>query len=127
MATRQASYSSISLYADEEAAVSVTAKNHRDLRGTARDYLPDSPDADQLYAWTFSRAGDAGPTGPHVTELPPAVTDFCAQFGADRPVDMSRMQAVARAYMQPETLTHPALSSLLLDRLLVFTPKSTSE
>ncbi|MFF9140206.1 LysM peptidoglycan-binding domain-containing protein [Streptomyces albogriseolus] len=127
VATRQASYSSISLYADEEAAVSVTAKNHRDLRGTARDYLPDSPDADQLYAWTFSRAGDAGPTGPHVTELPPAGTDFCAQFGADRPVDMSRMQAVARAYMQPETLTHPALSSLLLDRLLVFTPKSTSK
>ncbi|MET9152245.1 hypothetical protein ABZX82_13400 [Streptomyces griseoflavus] len=126
VATRQASYSSISLYADEEAAVSVTAKNHRDLRGTARDYLPASPDADQLYAWTFSRAGDAGPTGPHVTALPPAGTDFCAQYGADRPVDMSRMQAVARAYMQPETLTHPALSSLLLDRLLVFTPTSKS-
>ncbi|MFI5572132.1 LysM peptidoglycan-binding domain-containing protein [Streptomyces sp. NPDC051740] len=127
VATRQASYSSISLYADEEAAVSVAAKNHRDLRGTARDYLPDSPDADKLYAWTFSRAGDTGPTGPHVTELPSAGADFCAQYGADRPVDMSRMQAVARAYMQPETLTHPALSSLLLDRLLVFTPKSKSK
>ncbi|MFF9763475.1 MULTISPECIES: LysM peptidoglycan-binding domain-containing protein [Streptomyces] len=127
VATRQASYSSISLYADEEAAVSVTAKNHRDLRGTARDYLPGSPDADKLYAWTFSRAGDAGPTGPHVTELPSASTDFCAQYGAERPVDMSRMQAVARAYMQPETLTHPALSSLLLDRLLVFTPKPKSK
>ncbi|MFI8499944.1 hypothetical protein ACIGFK_15780 [Streptomyces sp. NPDC085524] len=30
---------------------------------------------------------------------------------------------LARAYMQPETRTRPALSSLLLDRLLVFTPK----
>lgn len=123
VATRQASYSSISLYADKEAAVSVTAKHHRDLRGSARDFIADQPDADKLYAWSFSRAGDAGPTGPHVTELPSAGTDFCARYGADRPVDMSSMQAVARAYMQPGTLTHPALSSLLLDRLLVFTPK----
>ena len=123
VATRQASYSSISLYADKEAAVAVAAKHHRDLRGSARDYLPDEPDADKLYAWTFSRAGDTGPTGPHVTELPSVGTDFCAQYGGDRPVDLSSMQAVARAYMQPETMTHPALSSLLLDRLLVFTPK----
>ncbi|WP_406726169.1 hypothetical protein WJ438_18005 [Streptomyces sp. GD-15H] len=123
MATRQASYSSISLSADKEAAVPVAAKHHRDLRGSARDFIADQPDADKLHAWSFSRADDAGPTGPHVTKLPSTGTDFCAQYGADRPVDSGCVQAVARACTQPETLTHPALSSLLLDRLLVFTPQ----
>ncbi|MFR9799130.1 hypothetical protein ACL02U_25035 [Streptomyces sp. MS06] len=123
VATRQASYSSIAMYAGPRAAVSLTAENNRELEGTARDFLGDRPNADKFYAWTFSRAGNAGPTGPHVTELPSAKTNFCSQYGTDRPVDMTRIRAVARAYMQPQTLTRPALSSLLLDRLLVFTPR----
>ncbi|MEV0535973.1 hypothetical protein [Kitasatospora sp. NPDC050463] len=88
--------------------------------GSARDFVPDQPDADKLYAWAFSRAGSNGPSGPHVTALPSATTDFCARYGTDRPVDMSTIRVVARAYMQPETLSRPALSSLLLDRLLIF-------
>ncbi|KIE25912.1 hypothetical protein LK08_15845 [Streptomyces sp. MUSC 125] len=123
VATRQASYSSIAMYAGPKAAVSLAAQNNRELRGSARDFIADRPNADKFYAWTYSRAGDAGPTGPHVTELPSAGTDFCAQYGTDRPVDMTTIRAVARAYMQPRTLTRPALSSLLLDRLLVFTPR----
>ncbi|AXE22122.1 hypothetical protein C0216_00520 [Streptomyces globosus] len=123
VATGQATYSSVSLYADRKASVSLAAQNNRLLQGSAQDFIPDQPKADKLYAWTFSRAGDAGPTGRHVTALPPTGTDFCAQYGTDRPVDMSTLRLVARAYMQPETATRPALSSLLLDRLLVFTPK----
>ncbi|MGW6393024.1 hypothetical protein ACWFR1_21515 [Streptomyces sp. NPDC055103] len=122
-ATRQATYSSATLYADAKAAVALAAKNNRELQGSADDFIHDQPHADQLYAWTFSRAGDTGPAGPHVTALPPTGTDFCAQYGTNRPVDMSTLRFVARAYMQPDTLTRPALSSLLLDRLLVFTPK----
>ncbi|MEU8512283.1 hypothetical protein AB0C76_11920 [Kitasatospora sp. NPDC048722] len=122
-ATQQASYSSVSLYADAKAAVGVAAKNNRELQGSARDFIPDQRDADKFYAWAFSRAGNAGPSGPHVTALPSAGSDFCAQYGTDRPVDMGTLQVVARAYMQPATLTRPALSSLLLDRVLVFTPK----
>ncbi|MFB6612687.1 hypothetical protein ACFCV9_00415 [Streptomyces sp. NPDC056367] len=123
VATGQASYSSITLNADAHAAVALAAQHNRDLQGSANDFIPDQPDADKLYAWSFSRAGDSGPSGPHVTRLPSTGTDFCAQFGADRPVDLSTIRVVARAYMQPETRTRPALSSLLLDRLLVFTPK----
>ncbi|MEV0985472.1 hypothetical protein [Streptomyces sp. NPDC049949] len=123
VATQQASYSSLSLYADATAAVSLAAKGNRELEGSARDFISDQPNADKFYAWSFSRAGGNGPSGPHVTTLPSTSTDFCAQYDTDRPVDMSTLRAVARAYMQPATLTRPALSSLLLDRLLVFTPK----
>ncbi|WP_354645250.1 hypothetical protein [Kitasatospora camelliae] len=123
VATGQASYSSVTLNADAHAAVALTAQSNRDLQGSANDFISDQPDSDKLYAWSFSRAGGSGPSGPHVTTLPPAGTDFCAQYGADRPVDMSTIRVVARAYMQPETFTRPALSSLLLDRLLIFTPK----
>ncbi|WP_251513262.1 hypothetical protein [Actinacidiphila bryophytorum] len=124
VATRQASYSSITLYAGAKAAVSLAAQNNVVLRGSARDYIPDQPNADKLYAWSFSRAGNAGPTGPHVTRLPSASANYCASFGSNRSVDMSTLRAVARAYMQPATRTRPALSSLLLDRMLVFIPRS---
>ncbi|MEU8513970.1 hypothetical protein AB0C76_20625 [Kitasatospora sp. NPDC048722] len=123
VATGQASYSSVTINADAHAAVAVAAQGNRDLQGSASDFIPDRPDADKLYAWSFSRAGGNGPSGPHVTTLPPTGAPFCAQYGTDRPVDTSTIRVVARAYMQPETLTRPALSSLLLDRLLVFTPK----
>ncbi|WP_344657968.1 hypothetical protein [Catenulispora subtropica] len=123
VATGQASYSSVTLYADDHAAVAMAAENNGQMAGSARDFIADAPNADKFYAWTFSRAGDSGPSGPHVTMLPPVNTDFCAQYGASRPVDMSTITEVGRAYMQPATLTRPALSSLLMDRLLVFTPK----
>ncbi|MFF4582718.1 hypothetical protein ACFY15_30710 [Streptomyces sp. NPDC001373] len=123
VATGQASYSSVTVNADPHAAVAMAAQGNRELEGSANDYISDHPDAEKLYAWTFSRAGDSGPSGPHVTTLPSTDTSFCAQYGTDRPVDTSTLRVVARAYMQPETATRPALSSLLLDRLLIFTPK----
>lgn len=59
-----------------------------------------------------------------MTALPSAGANFCSQYGTDRPVDTGTLRAVARACRQPETLTCPALSSLLLDRLLILTPKT---
>lgn len=123
VATEQATYSSVTLYADAKAGVSVAAKSNSEMQGSARDFIPEQRDADKLYAWTFSRAGDTGPSGSHVTTLPSTGTDYCAQYDTSRPVDMTTLRLVARAYMQPATLTRPALSSLLLDRVLVFTPK----
>ncbi|WP_344657528.1 hypothetical protein [Catenulispora subtropica] len=122
VSTGQATYSSITLNADTKAAVAVEAKDNVALLGSARDFIPDQKNADKFYAWTFSRA-DNGPTGPHVTQLPSTTTDFCAQYNGTRSVDLSTVRFVARAYMQPDTLTRPALSALLLDRVLVFTPK----
>ncbi len=36
---------------------------------------------------------------------------------------MSTVRFVGRAYVEPATKSRPALSELLLDRLLLFTPK----
>jgi hypothetical protein len=63
------------------------------------------------------------PTGSHVTTLAPTDADFCAQYGTSRPVDMGTVQIVTRVYQEPATGTRPALSELLLDRALLFTPK----
>ncbi|WP_340376523.1 hypothetical protein U5640_16330 [Streptomyces sp. SS7] len=123
VSTRQASYSSITLYGDPKAAVSLTSKNHEELRGSAHHYLSDKGNADKFYAWTFSRAGQNGPTGRYVTQLPSTGADYCARFGLHRPVDTSMVQFAARVYMQPGTHTRPAFSSLLMDRMLLFTPK----
>lgn len=123
VATGKAAYTSVSVYADAEAALTLASKQHDELRGSARDFIADDPNADLFYAWAFSRAGEGGPTGSHTTTLAPTDTDYCAQYGASRPVDMSTAQVAVRAYQEPATGSRPALSELLLDRLLLFTPK----
>ena len=124
--TGKASYTSASLYADEHATVHMASKEHTELWGSARDFIADQPNADEFYAWAFSRAGDSGPAGPHVTTLDPTgtPTDYCSsKYGTNMKVDMSTISVVTRIYMEPATKTRPALSELLLDRLLLFTPK----
>jgi hypothetical protein len=122
--TGKATYTSDSLYADATAAVHLATKEHVELRGSARDFIGDQPNADEFYAWAFSRAGDSGPTGPHVTTLDPTGTDYCrSRYGTSREVDMTSIKVVTRIYMEPATRVRPALSELLLDRLLLFTPK----
>ena len=123
VATGKASYTSDSVYADANAGLFLATKNHRELQGTARDFIADQQNADMFYAWTFSRAGNSGPQGPHVTPLLPTNTCYCEPYGTSRPVDMSTVQLLDRIYAEPATKTRPALSELLLDRLLLFTPK----
>jgi len=125
--TGKAVYASASLYADEHATVYMASKEHTDLWGSARDFIADQPNADEFYAWAFSRAGGSGPVGVHVTTLDPTDptgTKYCSTYyGTTRGVDMSTISVVNRIYMDPATKTRPALSELLLDRLLLFTPK----
>ena len=120
--TGKAAYTSASVYADPGAAVHLESKAHTELQGSARDFIGDQPNADEFYAWTFTRAA-SGPQGPHVTTLPPTSTVYCAQYGTTTPVDMGTVTVLTRIYMEPETKTRPALSELLLDRVLLFTPK----
>ena len=123
VATGKASYASVAVYVDPKAALTLVTKHHLELQGSARDFIGDQPDADNFYAWSFSRAGSSGPTGPHVTALPATDTDFCQPYGTNTEVDMNTVRFVGRAYVEPATKTRPALSELLLDRLLLFTPK----
>ena len=122
--TGKAAYTSLSLYADANAAVHLASKDHVELWGTARDFIDDQPNADAFYAWAFTRAGDGGPAGPHVTTLDPTDTDYCSvNYGTAGEVRMRTLKAMARVYMDPATGTRPPVSELLLDRLLLFTPK----
>ena len=123
VATGKASYTSVTVCADPEAVVNLVAKHHRHLQGSARDFIADQQNADKFYAWSFSRAGSSGPQGLHVTTLAATDTCFCQRYGLSRPVDMSTVQLFFRVYAEPATKTRPALSELLLDRLLFFIPK----
>ena len=111
-ATGKATYSSVAVYADAALGYGLVTVQSPDLKGSARDYINDQPNADKFYAWTFTRTGSSA---EHVTQLPTGPFD--------RPVDLSTLRVGYRAYAEPATRTHPALDELLFDRLLMFTPK----
>ena len=122
-ATGKATYSGVAVYADPVAAVGLAAVNSPDLQGSAADYINDQPNADMFYAWTFTRGANSG---SHVTQLMTAGAPekYCqTRFGLTQPVDLNMLRIFARAYMEPGTNTRPYESELILDRILVFTPK----
>lgn len=124
-ATGKATYSGVTVYADPVAAVSLASVQSPDLQGSASDYIRDQPNADRFYAWTFTRGAGSG---DHVTQLMTAGTPdkYCrTRFGltAPPPVDLNIVRVMARAYLEPATNTRPVEMELILDRLLLFTPK----
>jgi hypothetical protein len=123
VATGKASYSSVVVTVDPDAVLTLKSENHVELQGSARDFTADQQVVDQFYAWSFSRAGGSGPQGPHVTPLASATSNYCEPYGTDRPVEMDTVQVFYRAYAEPTTRIRPAHSELLLDGLLLFTPK----
>lgn len=80
------------------------------FEGSARHYLPDHPDADLLYAWTFTRDCDGRP--------------FCSEL-VDGCPGLSPGEKAAihfRSYLDPETGVAPLAEELLSERVLVFKP-----
>lgn len=122
-ATGKATYSGVAVYADPIAAVGLASVQSPELQGSARDYINDQPDADRFYVWTFTRGLSSG---SHVTQLMTAgdPDKYCqTNFDLDEPVDLNIVRILVRAYLEPTTNTRPAESELILDRLLMFTPK----
>ena len=122
-ATGKATYSGVTVYADPVAAVSLASVQSLDLQGSARDYINDQPNADMFYAWTFTR-GLA--SGSHVTQLMTAGTQdkYCqTRFGLSQPVDLNIVRIISRAYLEPATNTRPLDTEMIIDRILLFTPK----
>ena len=121
--TGKATYSNVAVYADPVAAVSLASVLSPDLQGSARDYINDQPNADMFYAWTFTRGAGSG---SHVTQimLPGPSENYCqTRFGLDQPVDLTTVRIWFRSYLEPATNIRPFESELILDRLLLFTPK----
>lgn len=81
-----------------------------DFVGSARDYLPDHPDVDLLYAWSFSRdcAGRA-----HCTEL----VSGCPGLS-----EGEKAAIHFRSYLDPQTGVAPYADELQSERVLVFKP-----
>jgi hypothetical protein len=122
-ATGKASYSNIAVYADPVAAVSLASVLSPDLQGSARDYINDQMNVDMFYAWTFTRGAASG---GHVSQImsPGSTGKYCqTRFGLNQPVDLNIVRIWARSYLEPATNTRPFESELILDRLLMFTPR----
>ncbi len=121
-ATNKASYSSVTVYSAPAANVGLVTAQSPQLLGSARDYIADQANADLFYAWTFTRGASSG---SHVTPLPSG--NYCQDtFGLNVEgvtVDLDTLRLVYRSYLEPATNTHPREDELVLDRLILFTPK----
>lgn len=88
----------------------VVGVDDRQLEGSARHWLPDHPDADQLYAWVIARGCEGHPAA--CLDLP---TTCPEGVGWEDPLRVS-----VRAYLEPATGAGPIASELLPDRVLKF-------
>jgi hypothetical protein len=106
-ATGKAAYSNAILFGtdnDDPAALVDSSM----MVGSARDYLGDHPDVDLLFAWTFSRNCDGA---VHCSQVEAA----CPGMGMAEPGAIH-----FRAYLDPETGTHPLASETILDGAIRF-------
>jgi hypothetical protein len=112
--TGKATYSNFSLYADPALKLGVVGENSRVIVESAREYLPDHPQADGLYVWKISRdcAGN-----PHCLDL---VNCCCQRLDLEALPDL---WVAFRIYLEPETKVGPAFAEILYDRAIVFRPR----
>lgn len=111
-ATGKATYSNLSVYADPNLLLGMVSENSRRFAGSAKDYLPNHPQADKLYAWKVARncQGD-----PHCLEVKLSVD--CARLSLDALPDL---WMAFRAYLEPKTKVGPAFTEVAYDRAIHF-------
>lgn len=100
----------VGIFNDDSAAV----VDSLEMEGSARAYLPDHPDADKLYAWTFRR--DCG------SDV------YCTEVAAECPgLDAGELGSIHwRAYAEEATGTRPLASELVADRAIKFKPPEST-
>ncbi len=87
----------------------IEAVHSRQMPGSARPYLPDHPQVDDLYAWKIARDCRGEAT---CIEVP----DECPGYG-----DLGEGSVAFRAYTEASTATGPLTSELVVDRAILFT------
>jgi hypothetical protein len=95
---------------DTEQLSGVAGATSADMPGSARTYLPDDPQVDDLYAYRISRTCLAG--DPYCVAVPYE----CPGFPSDGTGSIAY-----RAYTEPATATGPSSSELVVDRAMLFT------
>jgi len=123
--TGKATYASVSIYADMDRWFGLPDGTvySRDFEGSARQYLPDDPDADMLYVVTVARNCSGG--GPCMQVKQPNLTDINGiPYTCTPPLDVNQQQLffLWRSYMEPATKVSPDDNELLYDRAIYFGP-----
>ena len=112
VATGKATYSNFAIYG-ADAFNGVGMISDLDFNGTAKEYLPDNPNAKYLYVYRVARnCGD----DPHCYELPYGPGGY--GIGANQPLFI-----FWRIYLEPATKTGPSYSEIVYDRAIKFDPK----
>ncbi len=113
VASGKATYMNVNVYADETARLTVAHIDDRKLLGTARAYFEDpaDPAADVMYVYKVSRSCDGE---PRCLEL-----STCGLLTLD---SKTLLGIFTRIYLEPATKVGPAMSEILYDRALKFSP-----
>lgn len=114
-ATGKATYTNVNAYASETAKLSLGSIFSNNLAGSAEQYLPGDPDANQMYAVKISRNCSEG----EAYCLPLAPPDPCPRFTLG---SSTQLGVIFRIYLEPGTKIGPAPPEILYDRLIKFSP-----
>ena len=117
VATGKATYMNINVYASETAKLSVGTLEDRDfVSNTAAPYLPaGDPDAKLMFAYKISRSGVVE---PNCLQL--SVPEGCTRLTLD---SNTLLGIGIRTYLEPATKVGPAMSEILYDRVIKFSPR----
>jgi hypothetical protein len=95
-----------------------------DFGDSARQYLPDDPNADMLYAWKIARhCAEGDPYCMEVTQ--PVFEDMYGEpYDCEPELDLNNeeMWLAFRTYLEPATKTGPDDNELLYDQAIYFGP-----
>jgi hypothetical protein len=115
VATGKATYMNTNIYASETAHLTLGNINDNDFPDTATPYLPGDPDADRMYAYKISRE-----CGGEENCLQLAAPDGCTRLTLDSD---TLLGVFTRIYLEPATKVGPAMSEMLYDREIKFSPR----
>ncbi len=113
VATGKATYSSFGVYG-ADVWNGIGAVTDADFNGTAKDYLPDNPNAKYLYVYKIARHANGA---PHCFEVPYGPGGY--GIYPNQPVFI-----FWRDYLEKATKTGPSYSEIVYDRAIKFSPKS---
>lgn len=117
VATGKASYMNVNAYASETAKLSIGTHDDRDFPNTATRYLPTGdPAADLMFAYKVSRNCEG-----ETNCLALSVGD-CTRLTLD---ETTLLGIGIRTYLEAATKVGPALTEMLYDRIIKFSPPST--
>ena len=115
-AVGKATYASLNVYEDSMVA-GISGEHNRHYAGSAKDYLPNHPQADLLYVWKIARncRGE-----PHCLE---AQISNCPKIDLNK---LPNLEIFWRLYVERETRVAPAPGEVIYDQAILFSPAGST-